>query len=155
MSSSYNAKQAGREFAFRFLYQWEVTKTETSIHPKEDALDIAVELFHQIFIDENEKALRIDTRGIQFARQLIAEVFSKNLEIEECLAKFLKFKGAHSTNKVDLAILKLGTCELLFFADTPYKVVLNEAINLAKQYGPQDSPSFINGVLDKVAHIKQ
>ncbi len=155
MSSPYNSKQAGREFAFRFLFQWEVTKTETSLPPVDDALAIAIELFRQIFIDENEKALKIDQRGITFAQQLISTVFSKNAEIEECLAQFLKFKGAHSANKVDLALLKLGTCELLFFADTPYKVVLNEAINLAKQYGPQDSPSFINGVLDKVARLKR
>ncbi|HAZ12100.1 MAG: transcription antitermination factor NusB [Bdellovibrionales bacterium GWA2_49_15] len=155
MSSTYNAKQAGREFAFRFLYQWEVTNTDSSSPPQDEALDTAVEFFRHMFIDENEKALTIDQRGLTFARQLISKVFSNNLEIEECLTKFLKFKGANSANKVDMALLKLGTCELLFFADTPYKVVINEAINLAKQYGPQDSPSFINGVLDKVAHLKQ
>ncbi|MEK6625758.1 MAG: transcription antitermination factor NusB [Bdellovibrionota bacterium] len=153
--ATYNAKQAGREFAFRFLYQWEVTNPASASPPQNEALDTAIEFFQHIFIDENENAISIDQRGITFARQLIAQVFSKNLEIEECLTKFLKFKGPNSTNKVDLALLKLGTCELLFFCDTPYKVVINEAINLAKQYGPQDSPSFINGVLDKVARLKQ
>ncbi|MBI2521907.1 MAG: transcription antitermination factor NusB [Bdellovibrio sp.] len=152
--SSYNAKQVGREFAFRFLYQWEVANTHTAPPPEKEALDTAIEFFRHIFIDENEKALNIDQRGLIFARQLIAQAFAKNLEIEECLSKFLKFKGNNSTNKVDLALLKLGTCELLFFCDTPYKVVINEAINLAKLYGPQDSPSLINGVLDKVAHLK-
>jgi N utilization substance protein B len=53
--------------------------------------------------------------------------------------------------KVDLNILRLATYELLFRADIPKNVTLNEAIEVAKKYGTEDSPAFINGILDEIA----
>ena len=53
-------------------------------------------------------------------------------------------------NKVDLAILRLGTYEALYDEDIPVGVALNEAVELAKKYGGDDSSSFVNGVLAKV-----
>ena len=51
---------------------------------------------------------------------------------------------------IDRNILRMGTCELLFDFLTPPRVVINEAIDIAKKYGNEDSPEFINGILDKV-----
>ena len=51
---------------------------------------------------------------------------------------------------VDRNILRLGICELLFETSTPPKVVINEAVEIAKKFGSEDSPDFINGILDKV-----
>ncbi|HMP79031.1 MAG TPA: transcription antitermination factor NusB [Pirellulaceae bacterium] len=51
--------------------------------------------------------------------------------------------------KIDLAILLMGSYELMF-TETPYKVAIDEAIELARSFGGEDSPSFINGVLDRV-----
>ena len=51
---------------------------------------------------------------------------------------------------IDRNILRMGTCELLFDFLTPPKVVINEAIDIAKKYGNEDSPEFINGILDKI-----
>jgi N utilization substance protein B len=56
---------------------------------------------------------------------------------------------------VDRNILRLGTYELLFSADTPGAVALNEAIELARRYGSKDSPAFVNGVLDRVNQSRQ
>ena len=53
--------------------------------------------------------------------------------------------------KVDLTILRLASYEVLFDEDVPAKVAINEAVELAKKFGGDDSPSFINGVLGKVA----
>jgi N utilization substance protein B len=47
--------------------------------------------------------------------------------------------------------LRIGTYELLFRIDVPYKVVINEAVNLAKSFGPTDAHKYINSILDKVA----
>ncbi len=53
-------------------------------------------------------------------------------------------------NKIDLAILRLATYELLFDKTIPAKVVVDEAVELAKEYGSESSPSFINGALGKI-----
>ena len=56
---------------------------------------------------------------------------------------------------VSRAVLRLSCYEMLFSIDVPYKVVINEGVNLAKTYGPTDAYKFINGVLDKVAIEKR
>jgi N utilization substance protein B len=53
--------------------------------------------------------------------------------------------------RVDLAILRLATFELIFSPDVPLNVVLNEAIELGKRFGTEETPSFINGILDHIA----
>jgi len=55
--------------------------------------------------------------------------------------------------KVDLAILRLGTWELAFSSEVPRAVVLDEAVELAKSFGSDDSPAFVNGVLNRVADL--
>ena len=51
---------------------------------------------------------------------------------------------------IDRNILRMGTCELLFNFSTPPKVTINEAVDIAKKYGNEESPEFINGILDKI-----
>jgi N utilization substance protein B len=56
---------------------------------------------------------------------------------------------------VSRAVLRLTTYEMLYSLDVPYKVVINEGINLAKTYGPTDAYKYINGILDQVASMKR
>ncbi len=58
-------------------------------------------------------------------------------------------------NKIDLAILRLSTYELLFDSSIPYKVTIDEAVELAKTYGSENSPSFVNGVLGTILKAKK
>ena len=53
--------------------------------------------------------------------------------------------------RVDLAILRLATFELIYTPDVPHNVVLNEAIELGKRFGTEETPAFVNGVLDHIA----
>ena len=53
---------------------------------------------------------------------------------------------------IDRNILRAATCELLFRPDIPSSVVIDEALEIAKKYSTEDSASFINGILDKIAH---
>ena len=55
-------------------------------------------------------------------------------------------------SRVDRNILRIAVCELRNFATTPVKVVINEAVELAKRFGTGDSPAFVNGILDRIAH---
>ena len=54
-------------------------------------------------------------------------------------------------SRVDRNILRLATAELKCFADVPVKVVINEAVELAKRFGTAESPAFVNGILDRIA----
>ncbi len=54
-------------------------------------------------------------------------------------------------SRVDRNILRLGACELVAFPDVPVKVVINEAVELAKRFGTAESSAFVNGVLDRIA----
>lgn len=71
-------------------------------------------------------------------------------ELDKTFGDFLDRDQA-ALDPVSLAILRISTYELLHRIDLPYKIVINEAINLAKTFGPTDAHKFINGVVDKVA----
>jgi N utilization substance protein B len=53
--------------------------------------------------------------------------------------------------RVDLAILRVATFELLFRADVPVSVVINEAVEIGKRYGTRETPAFVNGILDRIS----
>ena len=64
---------------------------------------------------------------------------------------YLKGLSLEALDPVTLAILRMSTYEMQSRIDVPYRVVINEAVNVAKKYGAADSHKFVNGVLDKVA----
>ncbi len=68
------------------------------------------------------------------------------------LKKFSDHWALERMSMVDRSILRLGICELVFTTATPPKVVINEAVEIAKKFGTEDSPDFINGILDKISH---
>jgi N utilization substance protein B len=71
-------------------------------------------------------------------------------EIDSRLDKCADNWTVKRINRVDLAVLRLSTAELLFMKDTPTPVVINEAVNMAKKYGIDDSGKFVNGVLGAI-----
>lgn len=80
------------------------------------------------------------------------EICFENLEhIDAKIAPLLKKWTISRIPKVSLSALRLGVAEMLYFDEIPYQVSINEAIELAKQYGDDDAPAFVNGVLDKIA----
>jgi N utilization substance protein B len=84
------------------------------------------------------------------ADQLVDEVLLHKEAIDEILARVVDNYAPERVDPVDRAVLRLGTCEMMF-AETPPKVAINEAIELAKRFGTSDSHRFVNGVLDRVA----
>ena len=82
--------------------------------------------------------------------ELVDAILAKKERIDEMLAAVVENFAPERIDPVDRAILRLGTYELLH-AGTPPKVVINEAIELAKRFGTTDSRRFVNGVLDKIA----
>jgi transcription antitermination factor NusB len=70
--------------------------------------------------------------------------------VDELLKKFSVHWTPDRMAVIDKNIIRLGICELLFDSTTPPKVVINEAVEIAKKFGTEESPDFINGILDKI-----
>jgi len=88
---------------------------------------------------------------VQRVSQEAKEILTKKEQLDEAIRKAAPEFPVEKINKVDLAILRLAIYELLFAKKTPPKVVIDEAVELAKEYGGETSPGFINGAL---GHMK-
>ena len=128
-------RTAIREQAFKLIYSLEIQK--------QDGLEEAIELYEQSneISDEKAKAYIKDAIfGIEKNKEDIIQHIEKNLKSDWKLERI---------SKIDLAILKLAIYELKY-TDIPFKVAINEAVELAKKYGEDASKNFVNGVLASV-----
>jgi N utilization substance protein B len=128
-------RRKGRELALQALYQIEITG---------DASIAAVELFLSHFEGSAEAK--------EFARRLVSGVVSQRAEIDRLIQQCTDHWKLMRMAKVDLVILRMASYELVFCPDIPLNVSLDEAIEIGKRFGTDDSANFINGVLDQVAH---
>ena len=99
----------------------------------------------------SEFELEIDQAAQAFATGLVAAAVTRSAEIDDLIATSSKNWRIDRMSRVDRNILRLGACELLNFRDVPVKVVINEAVELAKRFGTAESSAFVNGVLDRIA----
>jgi len=83
-------------------------------------------------------------------QELVQTVVRYKKEIDKTLEKCSDNWELKRMAVVDRNILRIGACELLYMPSTPPKVAINEAVEIAKRYGNEDSPEFVNGVLDKI-----
>mgnify|MGYP001202050224 CR=1 FL=1 len=126
-------RRGARELALKFLYQ-------TEFNP--DDREAQLEQFC-------ERA-NVDSEITDFMKVLIDKIFAGTEEVDIKIKKFSDHWALERMSMVDRNILRLGISELLFETHTPPKVVINEAVEIAKKFGSKDSPDFINGILDKV-----
>ncbi len=131
------ARTFARQNAVQALYQWQITGEN---------------------LNEIEKQFLVENRLENAQKSYFSELFHgvpKHLDvIDQVLTEFVD-RPVETVDPVERAILRLGTYELTNRLDVPYRVVINEAINLAKYYGAADSHRYINGILDKVAQSKR
>jgi transcription antitermination protein NusB len=90
---------------------------------------------------------------IQFARNLLTESMRRRREIDKTIGAKAANWSVRRMAAIDRNILRLGSFELLY-TDTPGRVVINEAIEIAKRYGDRQSSQFVNGILDRILHDK-
>ena len=123
-----------RELAFKLLYQIEIQKEVN----KED-----IELFF-----ENNEINSMQAK--EYINDIVEGINKNSEEILESISKNLKQDWKiERVSKVNLALLKLAVYEIKY-KELPYKVVINEVVELAKKYGEETSHSFINGILASV-----
>ena len=124
------ARRRAREIALQALYAWKLQGG--------DALALARSLEGWEHCEQD------------FASRLVEDVVQKNAFLESRIAPHLD-RSLASLSPVERVILLIGAYELAERAETPFKVVLNEAIELGKSFGGTDGHKFINGVLEKLA----
>ena len=128
-----------RELAFRLIYSMEIQK----------GMD---EEQVELFLEENEIEEKAE---IKYINQTFNGIKENNEEIAELISNNLKEKWTMDRiSKIDLSILKVAIYELVF-SKLPYKVVINEAVELAKKYGDDSSKSFVNGILASIVKEKK
>lgn len=129
-------RRAARELALQALYQLEVLGEH---HPTPESLA----LFWAHF------ARGADPEG--FARSLVEGVLAHREQIDRLLADRMEHWRLERLSRVDLSLLRLATWELLGRPEIPASVTLNEAVEIARRFGSEESAAFVNGVLDAVA----
>ena len=131
--SKTKAKQKARKLLVQALYSWELggidlQTIEVNFHTENDMSKVDSDLFKKVLFDVPKNLEKID------------EAYESYLDREQ-----------DQLDPVSRAILRIATYELLFSIEVPYKVAINEGVNLAKTFAPTDAYKFINGVLDRVA----
>lgn len=126
-------RHKAREYALQAIYQWQFTQDS----PTEIELQ-----FH-----EDYDLGKIDT---DYFSELLHQIPKKLPEIDDCIDKVLD-RPFHELNPVELAILRIAVYELMFRQDVPYKVIINEALQITKTFGAQEGFKYVNGVLDTLA----
>lgn len=125
-----------REHIFRMLFRIEFN-SEEEMKDQE-----------AFYFDDLEEATGKDQEYILNKYRAIVE---KKEEIDALLNRLAEGWKTNRMNRVDLTILRLATYEVMWDADIPLGVAINEAVELAKKYSSDDGPSFVNGILAKVA----
>ena len=128
-------RSAIRENAFKLIYSLEIQKAENT----EEQIDLFFES-NDINDEEAKKYIKNVILGIEKNKEQILANIEKNLKEDWKLSRI---------SKMDLSILELAIYEIEF-SEIPYKVAINEAVELAKKYGEDKSKNFVNGILASV-----
>jgi N utilization substance protein B len=126
-------RRRSREFALQVLYQLDITK--------QDAVQTLSQFRNHFNQHENSNG---------FAERIVLGVLEHGREIDRLLEQYSENWRLDRMSMIDRNILRMAIFELIYCEDIPPKVTLNEAIELGKRYGSEDSGSFINGILDRI-----
>ena len=129
-------RRMARHYAMQALYQWQmagssINAIEAEFHTDNDMSRVDVDYFHEI----------------------IHKVPEHLSDIDDIYQPFLVERSLVELDAITQSLLRMATYEFKFRIDVPYKVIINEAVSLAKKFGAEDSHKFINGVLDKTAVV--
>ncbi|MEO0097834.1 MAG: transcription antitermination factor NusB [candidate division WOR-3 bacterium] len=101
-------------------------------------------------VKEVLEKIKLNEKNLEFLDKLISKIKDNKKIIDEIIKEHLINWELERLSYIDRAILRIATCELLYFDDIPPKVSINEAIELAKEFSDEDAKRFINGVLDAI-----
>lgn len=131
-------RRVARKLALIAIYQWQMTQNSYE--------DIYVGL-------QEDKDLSKDMQkaDMAFFQNLVKFAIDNTEALDAELNPFLDRKAEH-LDQIERAALRMATCELMNHPEVPYKVIVDESVNLTKKFGADQAHKFVNGVLDKVAN---
>jgi N utilization substance protein B len=127
-------RREGRENAVQALYAIELGPSQ----PRE-----AIHLFWE--------SDRFKPAAKAFAQELLSGLLDKSDELDKAISAKSPNWSLSRMAKIDLAIIRLAAFELIYREDIPKNVTINEAIEIAKKFGSEESPAFVNGILDEIS----
>ena len=130
------ARHSGREAALQMLFQIEASGATA---------EQAIALFWRTFEDA-------DPEGRAYADECVRGVADATMKLDERITAASTNWRIERMSRVDRNLLRLGTWELMSKREVPRAVVIDEAVELAKAYGTEESSGFVNGVLDRIAN---
>ena len=139
-----------REFALQILYQANMTRKEfDEIYEDfwKDRTDLELSNPEKKAIEQDKK----DSDVRQYAERLVRGTLKHLGAIDKLIERYAENWDMTRIAYVDRNILRLSAYEILYEEEIPLKVAINEAVELAKRYGEQDSSKFVNGILDRIA----
>ncbi len=132
------ARRKGREFALQVLYVMDLTKMD------------------------REKAIRSVVRGAaaeestqDFARKLVEGTSANQVELDAMIEKYAKNWELSRMAALDRNLLRMSAYELIYETDTPVSVIIDEAVEIAKSFSTEESPKFVNGILDRIKNERK
>ncbi len=131
------ARRRGRILAFQSLFSYDMAGTS------------AEELLDFLWLDE-ERRKNLKSESLDFARLIVKGTLENLPQIDASINKHLEHWDFSRLNKVDLAILRISVYCLIFQKDIPASVTIDEAVDISKEYGTDDSYRFVNGVMDGI-----
>jgi N utilization substance protein B len=133
------ARRTGRERALQALYQLEMAEGSLPSEALASAWAASV--------DEGKP----DPDAVRFAQELVEGVQAHRAEIDLLIERHSHNWRLDRMSRIDRNVLRLGVFELKYRPDIPKKVSINEAVELGKNFGTEESSAFVNGLLDRVA----
>jgi len=126
-------RRSARSFALQALYQWQMAGQPVN------------EIDAQFRVDNDMR-----NTDVRLFSELLVGVASRKSELDEQFKPFLD-RELNDLDPVELAVLRIGAYELTQRMEVPYRVAINESVELAKTFGATESHRYVNGILDKLA----
>jgi N utilization substance protein B len=142
------SRHRAREIALQILYQYDVN-LQGLVEPAPPHYKILGDLSRHYDHFNVPDTLR------EFVGQLVAGTLTEVKKLDELIEKHTTHWKISRMSSVDRCLLRMSAYEMLLLKQSPASVVIDEAIELAKQFGTQDTPAFINGVLDSIRKAGQ
>jgi N utilization substance protein B len=138
------SRRKGRILAFQALFSWDMQFSQT----RNASIDSIPDGLLDFSWADGDAPL--DEKSAAFPRLLVTGTVENIADIDRMIQKHLENWELSRLNKVDLAVLRMSVYTLMFQSETPPSVVIDEAVDISREFGADDSYRFVNGVLDSI-----
>lgn len=149
-----SARRGARQLALQALYAWELTGNSLKMIEGDLLSGQYCLLLNRdvpdTYLENEHYSTAPKFLDIEYFKELLHKIPTLKAEVDALIVPFIS-RELEKLGPTEYAILRIASYELKYHPEIPFKVVINEAIDLTKEFGSQDSHKFVNGVLDKIS----